>query len=155
MLHNSLFVVLDNIRSGHNVGSVFRTSDAFGVDKIYLCGITPSITHKEVKKTALGAELTVPSEHVYSLIKLIKKLKHQGFKIYALEQHKKSIKLGIFKPHYPCVLVVGNEVNWVNKKLLKIVDKIIEMPMIGKKESLNVSVAYGITLYQILRNKIK
>lgn len=152
MLHASRFMfylVLDNIRSGHNVGSIFRTADAFGVDKIFLCGITPAITHKEVKKTALGAENFISSEKCYSVLRLVKNLKNQGLKIYALEQLKNSIKLVNFNPIFPCALVVGNEIKGVNKQVLKIADKIIEIPMVGKKESLNVSVAAGIAIYHI------
>lgn len=150
---NYIFVaVLDNIRSLLNVGSIFRTAEALGFEKIYLCGITPapdSEHHKKViHKTALGAENFISWEKKYKTLNLIKKLKKEGFYIIALETMIKSTPLNKFlilpKKYQKVALIVGNEVKGVNKKYLKYCDKILEIPMIGRKESLNVSVAFGI-----------
>jgi len=145
-----LFVILWNIRSIFNVGSIFRTADAVGVDKIYLCGYTPT-PDKEPKmaKTALGAEKTVPWEKCKQITPLIKKLKKDGVRIAAIELHKKSKNLFEYKPTAPVALIFGHERNGVGSTALALADDILEIPMRGKKESLNVSVAAGIVLYQI------
>ena len=152
-----MLVLLDNIRSLHNVGSIFRTADAVGVEKLYLCGITPSpldrlgVVRGDVAKVSLGAEKTVPYEVATSTIRTITKLKKQGYKIVALEQSPSSIPYYSLLPTtYPLnklVLILGAEVEGVSPAVLKKCDAIIDIPMQGSKESLNVSVAFGIAAY--------
>lgn len=146
------YVVLDNVRSLENVGSIFRTADALGVTKIFLCGITATPPNDKIAKTALGAEKNIPFEHHKQTWRLIEKLKQQGVKIVALEQDKKSILYTKFKPKFPLALVIGHEVRGVSKKNLELADTIIHLPMHGAKESLNVSVAFGIAGYEIIKN---
>lgn len=148
MTQKEIIVTLDNIRSRENVGSIFRTADAAGVDKIYLCGITPTPPHEKISKTALGAETYVPWEYHKQTWRLLAKLK-RGMSIVALEQTKESEDVFKFKPKFPLVLVLGNEVKGLSPQILKYCDKKIFIPMYGKKESLNVSVAAGIALYQL------
>lgn len=147
------YIICDNIRSAYNVGSIFRTSDALGADKIYLCGITPTPKDEKIAKTALGAEKTVPWEYHWQSWRIIDKLKKEKFQIAALEQEKESAELKNFKPKFPLALVVGNEVKGVSKSALEKSDKIIEISMKGKKESLNVSVAFGIAAWEISKYK--
>ena len=142
-----LYVICDNLRSLYNVGSIFRTSDALGVKKIYLCGITGTPEQKGVLKVSLGAETSVPWEHCGHGWRLVEKLKKQGVQIVSLELDKKSIDIKKFKPKFPCALIVGNEVNGVSKSLLKRSDFIVKIPMHGIKESMNVAVAFGIAGY--------
>ena len=144
------YVICDNIRSLENIGSIFRTADALGVKKIYLCGISGKPPHHKIFKTALGAEETIPFEHYKQTGRLIDKLKKEGVQIVALEQDKKAILYNKFKPKFPLALIVGNEVQGVSKSILKKVDKIIYLPMLGQKESLNVSVSFGIAGYKIV-----
>src|SRR5574343_177447 len=136
------FVICDNIRSLENIGSIFRTCDALGVAKIYLCGISGKPPHHKISKTALGAEETIPWEYIKQTGRLIDKLKKDKIKVVALEQDKESVLYTEFKPKFPLALVIGNEVKGVSKAILKKCDKIIELPMLGKKESLNVSVSF-------------
>ncbi|MFA5029596.1 MAG: TrmH family RNA methyltransferase [Patescibacteria group bacterium] len=152
-----LYVVCDNLRSLYNVGSIFRTSDALGVKKIYLGGITAATRGvkatslpKGVLKVSLGAEKSVLWEQVWSSWRLVDRLKKQGFKIVALELTSNSIDVSIFKPKFPLVLIIGNEVSGVSEALLKRADAVVHIPMQGIKESLNVSVAFGIAAYQIM-----
>lgn len=142
-------LILPNIRSGHNVGAMFRTADGAGVDKIYITGYSPRPPHKEILKVSLGAEQTVPWEGAQNTVPLLKRLKKQGYKIVALEQTKKSVSIYRWKPKFPLALVVGNEVTGIPSNILKQCDKIVAIPMRGKKNSLNVSVAAGIALYHI------
>jgi len=148
-------VILDNIRSVYNVGSIFRTSDALGVDKIYLCGCTPTPTdrfgraRKDLAKVALGAEKDIPWEYVKETKEIIKKLKKEKFQIIAVEQDKKSINFKKVVAKYPVAIVMGNEVGGIDKKTLGLCDLIAEIPMVGNKESLNVSVSFGIAGYEI------
>lgn len=144
-----LFIILNNIRSALNVGAIFRTADAAGVSKIFLCGYTPTPEDNKVKKTALGAENFVPWEKHFQVWRVLEKLKKEGVQIVALEQTPKSIDYRKFKPRFPVALIVGNEVSGLSDKILKYVDKIIAIPMYGKKESLNVAVAFGIAVYKI------
>ena len=156
---NEMVVVLHNIRSLYNVGSIFRTADAAGVAKIYLTGITPAPTDRlgkyrpQLAKVSLGAEKSVPWEKAGSATRLMKTLKHDGYKIFAIEQSKKSIpyfklpKSYILNPKF--CLVLGNEVGGLPKSILKSADKTLEIPMFGRKESLNVSVAFGIVVYAL------
>jgi tRNA G18 (ribose-2'-O)-methylase SpoU len=150
------YLILDNIRSLENVGSIFRTADALGINKIYLGGIsgilkqgTKLILNPRVAKTALGAENKIPFEHNFQTWRIIKKLKKQGIKIYALEQAENSVKILNFKPKFPLALVLGNEIEGISRSISKKCDGIIEIPMLGSKESLNVAVAFGIAGYQI------
>ena len=164
-------VLLHNIRSVYNVGSVFRTADAFGVEKIYISGYTPSPTDRfgriraDVAKVALGAEKTVPWKTVVSngkssesgVIDFVAKFKKEGGKIVVLEQDEKSVTFGklrdmLFSPAPPAdiLLILGNEVAGVEKNLLSEADYIVEIPMRGKKESLNVSVSAGIALFELI-----
>lgn len=156
-MEKEFYVICDNIRSLENIGSIFRTSDALGVSKIYLCGISGKVPawetglHKKIAKTALGAEKTVLFEYCKDTVRLIDKLKKEKVQIVALEQDKKAISYEKFNPKFPLALIVGNEVKGVSKKVLKKADKIIFLPMRGKKESLNVSVAFGVAGYQIIK----
>lgn len=152
----AVVVILHNIRSLHNVGSIFRTADAAGVSKIYLCGITPSLVDRlgkirpQLAKVSLGAEWYVPWERVPSASRLIKKLKKSGYKIFAVEQSKNSTpyyKLKIKNSKLKIALVFGNELKGLPPSTIKLADKILEVPMHGRKESLNVGVAAGIVLF--------
>lgn len=150
-MKSDFFVVCDNIRSLENVGSIFRTADALGVTKIYLCGITGRPPQNKISKTALGAELTVPWEYYKQSWRLIEKLRQQKIHIIALEQSKKSILYTKYKPKFPLALVIGNEVKGVSPKAIELADNIIHLPMAGQKESLNVAVAFGVAGYEIIR----
>jgi len=147
--NREFYVVLDNIRSLENIGSIFRTADAMGVSKIFLCGISGKPPHHKISKTALGAEETVPFEYYKQVGRLIDRLKSSKINIIALEQAKTAIDYRKFKPEFPLALIVGNEVKGVSKSILKKCNKIIVLPMKGQKESLNVSVAFGIAGYNI------
>lgn len=149
MIKQKLIIVLNNIRSRENVGSIFRTADAAGVSKIYLCGITPTPPHEKISKTALGAETYVPWEYYKQTWRLLENLKKEGVNIVALEQTKESVDLFKFKPKFPACLVLGNEVNGLSPQILKYCDKKISIPMYGKKESLNVAVAAGVAIYAL------
>ncbi|MCX7744685.1 MAG: RNA methyltransferase [Flavobacteriales bacterium] len=152
-----LRVVLDDIRSGHNVGSVFRTSDAFLVDKVYLCGKTPAPPHVEIYKTALGAEDTIAWEKCTTAEEAIERCRQDGYIVIGLEQTTASVKLhhAKFLQHGKYAVVLGNEVNGVNEEALKLCDLIIEIPQLGTKHSLNVSVAAGIVLWQLFSCKFE
>ncbi len=148
MEKNSHFVVVvPDIRSGHNVGSILRTADGAGVDKMYLTGYTPRPPHKEILKVSLGAEQSVPWEEAELTVPLLKKLKKQGFHIVALEQTPKSVSIYKWKPQFPLALVLGNEVTGITPSILECCDEAIDIPMHGKKNSLNVSVAAGVAMY--------
>ena len=152
MLKPKIVVVLHNIRSRENVGSVFRTADAAGVDKLYLCGITPCPPHEKISKTALGAEKTVPWEYHRQTWRLIEQLKKDGFRVVALEKTKASNDIFKFKSDKrPIALVVGNEVRGLSPEILKRADAVLSIPMRGQKESLNVAVAFGVAVYQLTR----
>lgn len=145
------YVICDNLRSLYNVGSIFRTSDALGVKKIYLGGITGTPQQKGVQKVALGAEKSVPWEHHLQTWRVVEKLKKQGIIVLALELTPGSIDLKRFKPQFPLALVVGNEVDGISENVLKRCDEVISIPMKGIKESLNVSVAFGIAAWAITK----
>lgn len=149
-MNKELYVICDNIRSLENIGSIFRTSDAMGVSKIFLCGISGKPPHHKISKTALGAEKTVPFEHCRQAGRLIDKLKKDKINIIALEQARSAVDYRKFRPKFPLALILGNEVKGVSKKILKKADKIIFLPMSGRKESLNVSVAFGVAGYHII-----
>ena len=144
-----VYVLAHNIRSMHNIGSIFRTSDGAGVSKIYLTGYSACPPRKEISKTALGAEEFIPWEFYKNPLTLVKKLKKDKFQIIALERTEGSKNIFDFKPKYPCCLIVGNEIEGVPPELLDLCDKKLEIPMRGTKESLNVSVAFGIAVYAL------
>lgn len=143
------YIICDNIRSLENIGSIFRTADALGVSKIFLCGISGKPPHHKISKTALGAEKIIPFEYHRQTGRLIDKFKKDKISIVALEQDKKAIIYIKFKPKFPLALIVGNEVKGISKSILDKCDEIIFLPMQGKKESLNVSVAFGVAGYEI------
>ncbi len=148
----NLVVILDNIRSTYNVGAIFRTADASGVSKIYLCGITPTPSKNiKIKKVALGAEDYVSWEKVSQTWRLLNRLKKEGYFLIALEQNQKAKNLFKIKKinKQKIALILGTEVKGLSSKILKYIDLILEIPMYGKKESLNVSVAFGIAVYTI------
>lgn len=147
------YFICDNIRSLENIGSLFRTADALGIKKIFLCGISGHPPNYKISKTALGAENMVPFEYYKQTWRLIKKLKKEKIFIAALEQDKKSVIYTKFRPKFPLALVIGNEVKGISKKILEKADKIIYLPMFGKKESLNVSVASGVAGYEINKSR--
>lgn len=149
MKPTNFVLILPNIRSAHNVGAIFRTADGAGVDKIYLCGYTPRPPHLGLDKVALGAEKSVAWEGVTQAGRLVKKLKAEGYFIAALEQTKNSVNIYEWAPTFPLALIVGNEKTGVTKSFLKYCDAVVHLPMVGKKNSLNVSVATGIALYNI------
>lgn len=147
-----IYVIVHNIRSLYNVGSIFRTADAFGIAKIYLTGYTgtpANLNHlKKIAKVALGAEKFVSWEYRRSAIKLIKELSAKKVKIVGLDNNiSKTINLKKFKPKFPVALILGEETTGINKKLLMMCDQLVEIPMQGKKESLNVSVAFGVAAF--------
>ncbi|MCX6718486.1 MAG: RNA methyltransferase [Candidatus Staskawiczbacteria bacterium] len=146
------YVICDNIRSLENVGSIFRTADALGVSKIFLCGITGKPPHHKISKTALGAEEAIPFEYCKQAGRLIDRLKRDKISIISLEQDKKAISYEKFRPKFPLALILGNEVKGISKKILQKSDKIIFLPMQGKKESLNVAVSFGVAGYEIIKN---
>jgi tRNA G18 (ribose-2'-O)-methylase SpoU len=149
-VRKEFYVICDDIRSLENIGSIFRTADALGVSKIFLCGISGFPPHHKISKTALGAEKSVSFERIKQTGRLIDRLKDDKINIIALEQNKKAILYTKFKPKFPLALVVGNEVKGISKSILKKCDKIIYLPQHGKKESLNVSVAFGVAGYYII-----
>lgn len=150
---HKLMLVLDNIRSMHNVGSVFRSADAFLVEGICLCGYTPQPPHRDIHKTALGATETVDWMYFSTTSEAVQQLKEKGYKVFALEQAEGSISLEQFnaQEHLPAALVLGNEVEGVDAEVLKYCDGCIEIPQFGMKHSLNVSVATGIVLWEAVR----
>ena len=147
---SGVVLVLDNIRSAHNVGSAFRTSDAFKVDRIVLCGICAVPPSAEIHKSALGAEDSVPWEHVDDTLEAVARLREEGYRIVAVEQTENSVKLGEFRPvpgeRY--ALIFGNEVNGVQQSVVDASDFALEIPQYGTKHSLNVSVSIGVVLWQ-------
>lgn len=149
-----LCVVLNNIRSLHNVGAIFRTADGVGLEKIWLCGITGFPPQGGIAKTALGAQDHVSWEYREDVLSLLKELKQQGYQIVLLEQMQGSLAHDAFKPAGPVCLVLGNEVSGVNQELQSLCDAAIEIEMDGIKNSLNVAVAFGIAAYQ-LRGQLK
>jgi 23S rRNA (guanosine2251-2'-O)-methyltransferase len=148
--NKKIAVVLDNIRSRENVGSIFRTADAAGVSKIYLCGITPKPPHEKISKTALGADTYIPWEYCKDTWRLLGKLIKEGNYVIALEKTKNADNIFKIKIKSPTALVVGNEINGLSKNILKHADITAHIPMAGRKESLNVAVATGIALYAII-----
>jgi tRNA G18 (ribose-2'-O)-methylase SpoU len=148
-----LIVVLDNIRSMHNVGSVFRSADAFLIEAIYLCGYTPQPPHRDINKTALGATETVAWKYFATTEAALQELNNNGYKVYALEQAEGSVSLEQFiRKEDKIAVVLGNEVEGVADEVLALCDGCIEIPQLGSKHSLNVSVAAGIVLWKLTFN---
>jgi tRNA G18 (ribose-2'-O)-methylase SpoU len=140
-------VVLDNIRSAWNVGSIFRTADGTGMHKLYLCGITPTPENYKVRKTALGAEASIPWEKFNNGVQLASQLKSKGYKLWAMEDMPDAIplfQLDLQLVDSPIALIVGNEVCGVDPGIIRICDRVVSIPMLGKKNSYNVAVAFGI-----------
>jgi len=146
-----IIVVLDNIRSLNNIGSVFRTSDAFLIEKIFLCGITATPPHKDIQKTALGATDSVAWEYAESTLDVIKTLKSQGVQILSIEQSENSVSLENFRPSKDLsyAVVFGNEVKGVQQEIVSNSDLVIEIPQYGTKHSLNISVSAGVVLWDL------
>ncbi len=150
-------LVLDNVRSLHNVGSAFRTADAFAVSKIYLCGITGTPPHKEINKTALGATESVNWEHFTNTTEIVYQLKADNYQIIAIEQAERSVSLTDFVPvtGQKYALVFGNEVFGVEDEVMQLADTVIEIPQFGTKHSLNISVAVGVVVWDFLSKLLK
>jgi len=148
-----IIVVLDNIRSLNNVGSVFRTSDAFLIEKIYLCGFTATPPHKEIHKTALGATESVDWEHKEDTLTLVNELKAEGIVVASIEQVENSIMLDEFTPetNKKIAIVMGNEVKGVQQEVINASDYCIEIPQKGTKHSLNISVSCGVVLWDLFQ----
>lgn len=148
-----LIVILDNIRSLNNIGSVFRTSDAFLIEKIYLCGITAQPPHKDIHKTALGATESVDWEYVEDTSKLVEKLKVEKLKVISIEQAESSTMLQDFtvEPNQKYAVIFGNEVKGVQQKVVSDSDYCIEIPQFGTKHSLNISVSAGVVLWDLFK----
>ncbi len=155
-IERDIAVLLHDIRSTHNVGSVFRTADTLGVTKIYISGYTPTPldkferSRKDIAKVALGAEKTIPWEKIGDVITLVKKLKKDGYQVVGIEQAKNSVDYKKVKTTKPVLFIVGNEVDGMEKNILRLCDVVAEIPMRGEKESLNVSVAFGVALFRML-----
>ena len=148
----SVVIVLDNIRSLHNVGSLFRTADAFNLEAIFLCGITATPPHREIHRTALGATESVTWEYFPATLTAIETLKNKGYRIVVIEQTDKSISLSnvSFESDARIALVFGNEVKGVSEEVLGYADKAVEIPQYGTKHSLNVAVSAGIVIWELL-----
>ena len=148
-----IIIVLDDIRSLHNIGSVFRTSDAFLIEKIYLCGITATPPNKEIHKTALGATETVIWEHNKDVLEVITNLKENNILVYAIEQVENAIFLDNFQPikNQKYALVFGNEVYGVEQEAIQMCNGSIEIPQLGTKHSLNISVSAGIVIWDLFQ----
>jgi len=148
-----IIIILDDIRSLHNIGSVFRTSDAFLIEKIYLCGITATPPNKEIHKTALGATETVSWEHNNNVLEVIENLQKENVLVYAIEQVENALFLDEFQPNKnkKYALVFGNEVYGVSQEAIKLCDGSIEIPQLGTKHSLNISVSTGIAIWDFFQ----
>ena len=144
-----VIIVLDDVRSLNNIGSIFRTSDAFLIEKIYLCGITATPPNKEINKTALGATETVVWEHAENILDVIENLKNQKIKVFAIEQVENAIFLDNFTvlENQKYALIFGNEVFGVSQKAIELCDGTIEIPQLGTKHSLNIAVSAGIVIW--------
>jgi len=150
-------IILDNIRSMHNVGSVFRTADAFAVEKIILCGITAQPPHRDIEKSALGATASVEWEYETETIEVVKKLQSKGYKVLAIEQTENSAELQKFEFNYHSsyAIVFGNEVDGVQQAVIDACEGCIEIPQFGTKHSFNVSVTAGIVMWQVYTSHLK
>jgi len=146
-----LIVILDNIRSLNNIGSVFRTSDSFRIEKIYLCGITATPPHKDIQKTALGSTESVDWDYAESTLELVKKLQSNGIQVLSIEQAENARMLNKFTPkaNTTYALVFGNEVKGISQEVVSLSDQVIEIPQYGTKHSLNISVSCGVVLWDV------
>lgn len=146
-----IIIVLDNIRSLNNIGSVFRTSDAFLIEKIYLCGITAKPPHNDIRKTALGSTETVDWEYAENTLDVVKKMKNEGVNICSIEQAENATMLNEFnpKPNTKYAFVFGNEVKGVGQNIVNASDIVIEIPQYGTKHSLNISVSAGVVIWDV------
>ncbi len=151
-----IILVLDNIRSLNNIGSVFRTADAFLIKKIYLCGITATPPHKDIRKTALGATESVDWEYVQDTLELVQSLQKEGASVVSIEQAEDSVQLQDFNPNpeKTYALVFGNEVKGVSQEVVSASDLVLEIPQFGTKHSLNISVSAGVVVWDLF-SKIK
>ncbi len=146
-----IIAVLDNLRSAYNVGSIFRTAECAYISKLILCGITPHPFHPKVEKTALGTTKIIPWEYMEDTFLAIKNLKKEGYTIGVLEITNQSIPIQSLNSNsFPLALVLGNEVTGVEEKILKEADFVLEIPLFGEKESLNVAVAFGVALFLLI-----
>jgi 23S rRNA (guanosine2251-2'-O)-methyltransferase len=148
---NEIIVILDDVRSMHNVGSAFRTCDAFAVEALYLCGYTPAPPHRDIHKTALGATETVAWQHFATTMEAVEQARASGYRILAVEQAHNSTSLHNTNFDGPVALVFGNEVTGVDEAVLKAADGCIEIPQWGAKHSLNISVSVGVVLWEMVR----
>ncbi|GLU42645.1 RNA methyltransferase [Allomuricauda sp. NBRC 101325] len=148
---NPIIIILDNIRSLNNIGSVFRTADAFLVEKIYLCGITATPPHKDIRKTALGATESVDWEYKKNTMELVEELKQKGVQIVSVEQAENAVMLNNFKPEptKTIALIFGNEVKGVAQEVVSASDVVLEIPQFGTKHSLNISVSAGVVVWDL------
>lgn len=145
-----IILVADNIRSGLNVGSFFRSADAFGIEKIVLCGLSPKPPHREINKSAIGATASVSWEYEEDIINAVKQLKESGYQIIGIEQTTDSQTLSSYKTDgMPMALIMGNEVEGLTEGILDLLDTVLEIPQFGTKHSLNVAVCAGICLYEL------
>jgi 23S rRNA (guanosine2251-2'-O)-methyltransferase len=151
-----IVIVLDNVRSMNNVGSVFRTADGFAIEAIYLCGFTPLPPHRDIQKTALGATETVQWHHAPTTIEAVQILQQNGYTIIAIEQVHQSISLEKFtiNPSHKYAFIFGNEVEGVDADIIKICDAVIEIPQAGTKHSFNISVSMGIVSWHFYHNML-
>jgi len=144
-------VLLDNVRSLYNVGAFFRTADAAGLEKLYLCGITGRPPKRAIAKTALGAEESVPWEHAWEARPMLESLRAKGYEIAAIETTVHAVDLFDWKPHFPVCLVFGHEVEGIREEISSLCDTHVRIPMLGAKHSLNVATAGGVAIYELLR----
>lgn len=149
-----IIAVLENVRSAYNVGSVFRTADAFLIEAVYLCGYTAFPPHKEIRKTALGAEETVHWKHFKNTMDAIADLRLQDYGVFAVEQVQGSFKLNEFKSDKKIAVIFGNEVTGVEQSTIAQTDGCIEIPQWGMKHSLNIATAAGIVLWELVRGQL-
>jgi 23S rRNA (guanosine2251-2'-O)-methyltransferase len=148
-----IVIVLDEVRSMHNVGSVFRTADSFLIEAIHLCGLTPCPPHRDIQKTALGATETVTWKHVPTTLESVNELKNLGYHVFAVEQVHESIALNKFKidTDKKYAFVFGNEVNGVDETTIQASEGVVEIPQLGSKHSLNISVSAGIVMWEVVK----
>ncbi len=152
---NPIVVVLDNVRSMNNIGSIFRTCDALRVEKLCLCGITATPPNREINKTALGATESVDWIYYDNTLQCIEELKTKGYQIFSIEQAQNSVMLQDFqKDNSPCAIVLGNEVEGVEQNIIDISDNVIEIPQFGTKHSFNVAVTCGIVLWDFVKRNL-
>ncbi len=149
---NQIIIVLDNVRSLNNVGSVFRTADSFLLKAVYLCGITAKPPHREIQKTALGATETVSWLHFDETLQAVQRLKQDNYRVIAIEQAEGSTSLDLFTPDIKCkyALIFGHEVKGVSQEILNLCDQCVEIPQFGTKHSLNIAVSVGVVVWDVV-----